>query len=189
MMFYKTKAEPIKLLPDILAETKEMQAICKALGGVLDEMNELIAKSADNSFIKIADQEGVSRWEKILGVSAPLNSVLQSRREALLARLISKPPINLAVLKNIIETYMGVEVDIETEGYFVNVSYRGEAKISDLRPLFATAYELIPAVMLLEIGYRYLIWREMDGISISFDDLDGKNLTWQLFEKGEWTNG
>ena len=189
MMFYKTKAEPIKHLPDVAAEIYEMQQICKAAGGVLDELNGLIAKSADNSFIKTADTDGVARWEKILGVSAPLDSSLQSRREALLARLISKPPINPAVLKNIIETYMGVEVDIEAKGYLIKVSYRGEIKIADLAPLFATAYELIPATMLLEISYRYLIWRELDLLSLNFDDLDAENLTWQLFEKGEWANG
>jgi len=187
-MFYKTKAEPIKLLPDILAETDELQAVCSAAGSVIDELNGLIAKAADNSFIKYADTDGVTRWEKILGVSAPLDSTLQSRREAVLARLISKPPINLAALKNIIETYMGVEVDIEAQGYLIKVSYRGETKIADLKPLFATAYELIPAVMLLEISYRYLIWRELDAVSIDFNGLDAENMTWQQFEKGEWAN-
>lgn len=188
-MFYKTKADPIKHLPDIIAKIYEMQQICKASGGVLDELNGLIEKSADNSFIKTADQEGVSRWEKILGVSAPLDSTLQSRREALLARLISKPPINLAALKNIIETYMGVEVDIEAEGYIIKVGYRGEIKIADLTPLFSTAYELIPATMLLEISYRYLVWRELDSLLLNFNDLDAENLAWQIFEKGEWVNG
>ena len=83
---------------------------------------------------------------------------------------------------------MGVEVDIEAQGYLIKVSYRGETKIADLKPLFATAYELIPAVMLLEISYRYLIWRELDAVSIDFNGLDAENMTWQQFEKGEWAN-
>ena len=38
MMFYKTKAEPIKHLPDVAAEIYEMQQICKAAGGVLIQL-------------------------------------------------------------------------------------------------------------------------------------------------------
>ena len=188
MKFYETKADLAKLLPDVLSDIAELQAICGAAGEVIDELNVLIAKTAGNSFIKTADQEGVTRWEKILGVSSPLNSTLDSRREALSAKIISKPPINMAALKNIIETYMGIQVDIEVKEYLISVSYRGELKIADLMPLFTTVYELIPATMLLEINYRYLIWQELDGLLLDFDGLDAKNMTWQQFEKGEWAD-
>ena len=68
------------------------------------------------------------------------------------------------------------------------VSYRGESKLADLSPMFATVYELIPASMLLMIGYRYIVWSEMDSFNMSFLQLDSKTLTWSDFEKGEWVD-
>lgn len=189
MLFYERKAEPIKLLPEMIGETDEMQVICEAAGEVIDSLNRCIAETADSCFIKTASGAGLQRWEKILDVSSPLDSTEQSRREALSAKLISKPPINAAVLKNIIETYMGVEADIETVQYLIKVSYRGESKVADLAPMFATVYELIPADMLLEISYRYLIWQELDSQQLSFEQLDEKEICWSEFEKGEWING
>ena len=188
MLFYQRKPELLKMLPQLLQQVSEFQAICSAEESVLAELNVVIEKTADNSFINSADKEGLQRWEKILGVSSPLDSTDSSRREALIARLIAKPPINMAVLKNIIETYMGVTVDIKEADHMIKVSYRGESKLADLTPMFATVYELIPADMLLDISYRYIVWNEMDSLNLDFAQLDSKAMTWSEFEKGEWVD-
>ena len=81
---------------------------------------------------------------------------------------------------------MGLEVDVSLDGYQVHIKYRGESRIADLNPLYATMWKTIPANMLVDIAYLYTIWDELDAQSLTFDELDAKNLTMNAFEKGEW---
>lgn len=185
-MFYDAKSDYIGKLPERLSEVAEFSALADAIDTEMDRLNSAIAIMAANKAILTADYDGLLRWEKILGVSTPLNSTLQARREALVARLMTKPPINLKVLRGIIEAYMGLTVDIYTKGYFVRVRYRGESRIKDLVPLYETAYEIIPACMLLDIAYKYLTWDELDILMMDFGALDAVEIDWETFEKGEW---
>ncbi len=114
------------------------------------------------------------------------DATIQARKNALKARLMTKPPINLETLRTIIEAYMGVEVEITIVNSVVSVVYRGETEVVDLSPLYATLYETIPANLLVEIAYKYLQWLELDAQLLNFDALDAKNLTWDDFERGDW---
>jgi hypothetical protein len=114
------------------------------------------------------------------------NATLQAHRNAIRSKLMSKPPINLNTLKTIVEAYMGLEVDVTLDGYQVHIRYRGESRIADLNPLYATMWKTIPANMLVDIAYLYLTFDELDAQSLTFDGLDAKNLTVTDFEKGEW---
>lgn len=189
MLFFEKKTELITLLPERLREVEEFKLICECEAEELDKANGFIAETVANTFVPTAGEDGLSRWEKILGVFTPLGTTVKARREAVLAKLMTKPPINLAVLKGIIEAYMGVAVEITVEGYRISVKYRGEARVVDIAPLFVTLYSIIPANMTAEIGYKFLIWKELDGAKINFNDLDLKIVTWQDFEKGVWLNG
>jgi len=189
MLFFEKKADPIALLPERLAEVSELIHICSAVGSELDKGNTFIANTAADSFVGLAGETGLRRWEKILGVYTPLDSSVEARREAVLAKLMTKPPINLAVLKGIIEAYMGIVVEIEVNLYRIYVRYRGESRIKDLTPLFVTVNDIIPANMIVYINYKYLTWNELDSIGMVFNSLDGLDADWQYFEKGEWIDG
>ena len=186
MMFYNTPADFLSHLPERLQGVTEFGVLADAVNPALDKTNTAIADMAANASISMANATGLARWEAILGVSAPLNGTLKARREALKARLMTKPPINLETLREIIETYMGVQVEIGLAGSSVSVVYRGTAKVADLRPLYATIYETIPASLLVKIAYKYLIWYEMDAQGLIFSTLDAKGFDWNTLERGEW---
>ena len=185
-MFYEAKADTLALLPERLREILEFRALAGAIDPELDGLNAAIGLLAANASVSTASGEGLLRWEKILGVSAPLDSTDGARREALRARLMTKPPVNLVTLRGIIEAYMGVPVEISVADSTVSVVYRGTARVADLTPLYATLYETIPASLLVTIAYKYLVWRELDARGLSFDALDALNLDWESFERGEW---
>ncbi len=189
MLFFEIEAEPIELLPERLRTVAEFIHICNAAGSELDKGNKLIANAVSNSFIATADDSGLLRWEKILNIFTPLYSTIEARREAVLAKLITKPPINTAFLKSIIEAYMGVAVEITVSGYHITVNYRGESRAADITPLFVTIYDIIPANMTVSISYKYLVWGEVDAQALTWDSLDEMGLSWDEFEKGEWING
>lgn len=185
-MFYDEKADYLGLLPERLREVKEFSALADAVGEQIDLLNAKIRKMTENRVILESDEEATARRERIWGAFSPADTTLQARREALCAKLMTNPPINLKTLKSIIETYMGLEVMISISGQTVRVKYHGESRISDLVPLYVTIYEAIPANMLLYIVYNYMNFSELDGYEMTFDELDGKQVDWKTFDKGEW---
>ena len=185
-MFYDGSADFESYLPENLQGIVEIDALAGTINIEVDKLSALVKSMVDNKSVSTADETGVARWEKMIGVNTPLNSTLQARRDALKAKLMSKPPINLNVLKTIIQAYMGLEVDISVSNFTITVKYRGESRIADLNPLYVTAYETIPANMLLDISYLYLIWNELDTQNLTFNQLDAKNLTMDTLERGEW---
>lgn len=185
-MFYDAPANFLSHLPERLQGVIEFSALSGAVNPEVDAANATVARMVANAAISTAGAQGLSRWEQILGVSTPLNSTLKSRREALMAKLRTKPPINLTTLRCIIETYMGVLVEVGLLDSIVSVTYRGTSQVEDLTPLYATLYETIPASLLVNIAYRYLIWQELDAQALIFSALDAKNLDWHNFERGEW---
>ena len=188
-MFYDLPSNYLKALPERLSDVEEIIAIANAINPEIDLLNEQLIKTVSNIRVLQATLDGIQRWESILGVSTPLNSTIEARRDALQARLMTKPPINMAVLEEIIEAYMGVDVDMSVDGHKVIVKYRGESRVADLTPLFVTMYDTIPAAMVVDISYRYLTWDEVDAQALTWDSLDEMGLTWDEFEKGEWVNG
>lgn len=185
-MFYDDAADYKSYLIPKLQDIAEIDSISGAVNFQIDALSNLIKTTVNNKCIATCDEAGASRWEKILNVSSPLNATLQARRDAIKAKLMTKPPINITVLQSIIEAYMGVDVDINISDFIVSVKYRGESRIADLNPLYATAYETIPANLILDISYLYLLWDESDGKSLTWDATDALNLTWVQWERGEW---
>ena len=185
-MFYNTPADFLSHLPERLRGVTEFSALSDAVNPELDAVNAAIGTMVANAAISSANAAGLARWEAILGVSKPLTGTIKARREALKAHLMAKPPINLERLRKMIETYMGVAVEIGLNASVVSVVYRGTANVADLRPLYATLYETIPASLLVEIAYKYLLWRELDAQGLTFSALDAKNLDWNTLERGEW---
>lgn len=186
-MFYGDSTDYLHLLPDDWRELLEIKVISNGVNIQLDKVLDRIKACVTNKSVTLADESGVARWERILGVTSPLNSSLQARREALRAKLMSKPPINLQSFKAVAEAYMGLEVDVVLgEDYTLRVWYRGESRQPDLNPLYSTVYEMIPANLIVEISYRYLVWNELDSLDLVWDELDARSLVWDEFERGEW---
>ena len=185
-MFYDDPSAHKSFLIEELQDLVEVTALDRVIN---IEMNALLAdikQAVNNKSISHSDETGVARWEKILGVTAPLNSTLKARKEALKARLMTKPPINLVTAKEIIQAYMGLEVDVFVSDFTLTVKYRGQSRVSDLTPLYATLYDIIPANLIIDISYLFLTWDELDSLNITFDSLDAKTLTWDQFERGDW---
>ena len=111
--FYEVPANYMKLLPEVFQGIKEFELLAEIINPYLDELNAILKRYTDNSNVLYADEEGIARWEKILAVSPPIGGTLEDRRRACLAKLRSRGVINLDTLRNVVETYLGVPVDIE----------------------------------------------------------------------------
>lgn len=181
-MFYDDESDYLNQLPEALQGIVEVNAVAGTVDFEIDKLSALIKKYVNNKSPSNADEDGCAHWEKILNLSAPLNGTLQARRDAIRAKLMSQPPINLSTLKAIVEAYMGLTVDITLDGYQVHIKYRGESRIADLNPLYVTMWDLIPANMLIDIAYLYVTWGEVKSAYPTWGDVKLK--TWEQIHKG-----
>ena len=186
MAFYDNTVDYMEYIPQNLQEIIEINAMSGAINIELQKLNDYIKKWCENMLLKNSDLEGVERWEKILNIYNPLMPDLQSRINNIRSKLITRPPINISTLKQIVQAYMGVEVDVVVENYKATIWYRGTSKITDLKPLYKTIYETIPAHIMCEILYRWLTWGELGSNNLTWNNIRTKNLTWGELSKGEW---
>lgn len=98
--------------PPLVRKQREMEYITSAENPEFEQIYELLDIAMKDQFVVTATEIGISRWEKILKIKPPSGSTLEQRRAAVLARLLSRMPINLEVVRQVVETYLGVPVDI-----------------------------------------------------------------------------
>ena len=110
--FYEIPADYVSHLPEVLQDMEDIQLMAKIINPYLDALNGKIKRIVDNKTVTFA-AEGISRWEQILGVSPPIGGTLEDRRNACLAKLRARGVINLDTLRRVVETYLGVPVEIE----------------------------------------------------------------------------
>ena len=125
--FYDIPSDYMGQLPEVFQGVEEMELLAKIINPWIDALNGKIRRTVDNKTVTYADQQGIERWEKILGVLPPINATLEARRNACLAKLRTMGIINLTTLRNVVETYLGVPVDIEMWWDSKKITW-GEAK-------------------------------------------------------------
>lgn len=181
-MFYDHKADYKGYLPPEFQNAVEVDALDHAINIQLDRLSAKVKQMVLNHSVETCDAQGAARWERILGVTSPLNATLQARRDALKAKLMTKPPINIQTLKKVVEAYMGLDVEIQVEDSVIKIWYRGTSRVANLEPLYATAYQMIPANLVMEIAYLYATWGEVKETYPTWGDMLGK--TWGDIYKG-----
>ena len=184
--FYQQPSDYLSCLPEFWRRLPQIQAIAATCCQELDRRLARMEQLANNRFPSTVDEEGAARWEQMLNLTAPRDGTLQARRDQIRACLMSKPPVNLQSLRQVIEAYMGVPVQMKVENFLLSVTYRGESRQKDLTPLLETMYRLIPANLFTEIAYAYLTWEELDAQQLTWEELDEKGLSLEEFERGQW---
>lgn len=172
-MFENEKGTYIKHIPEQLREFVEIQALNGSFNIELDKVYAYINQIINNAITDTMSLEIVERWEAIFGIATPAEATIEARRNNILSKFKTQPPINLQALKDIVEAYLGVPVDVYTEGYIVNVRYRGVKKLPDMTPLYQTIYNILPANILMALSYAYYTWEET--MNSTWNDLSSES--------------
>ena len=97
----------INYLPYVVRDYAEFKGISEAeqpeFESAWDSSDDLL----NNQFISTAGNLGLSRWEKILGITPKGTDTLEDRRFRILTRLNEELPYTLPQLRNILETLCG----------------------------------------------------------------------------------
>ncbi|MEG0416388.1 MAG: putative phage tail protein [Erysipelothrix sp.] len=169
-------------IPDILGEIIEFKATGNSIDIELDKYYLGIQAFLNNGFVESADLETIKRWEKILSINSPIRDDLISRRNAIKAKMMGQPPININSLKAYTEAYLGVPVTIlmHNEPYVITVTYKGIQELPDMSPYYVSIYDLIPANIKVLITYAFRTWASVN--NDSWENLNTKSWNDVLYD-------
>jgi len=90
----------IEYLPDVLKDNRLFLAISQSVSPRFDECQEATDQLLNNQFILTADEDGIMRYEQLLGIRPKLTNTLDDRRFLVLSVFSSRLPYTYETLAN-----------------------------------------------------------------------------------------
>ena len=113
---------------------------------------------------------GIVYWEREYGVTPQATDTLDDRRSRVKAKLRAPQTVTAAMLENLTDSYINGQ-SIVTElprQHKVKIQFNGEYGVpSNLASLTAALLEVLPSHVVYEYLYRYLLVREVHGMTIN----------------------
>ena len=114
----------LEYLPPFLREYREMKAVMNAENPELSALYENADRVLNNEFIATADEYGIERFEKLLGILPSKSDTLESRRARVLSRWFTQLPYTLrAFLAKLygLSDYGNIEVAVDFDRYRIAI--------------------------------------------------------------------
>ena len=149
MIKAKKEIDLLSYLPQFLREYEETKSALDAENPEFELLWEYAGQVLDSSFIDRADEYGIKRFEKLLGILPDAESDLETRRSAVKVKWLSKLPYTYRMLLKQLEIICGEDFSVTKkfeEEYFLRVvtHLRDFGRTSEVKKLLD---EMIPANM------------------------------------------
>lgn len=152
------KRQLMNYLPHILREVREFKAILNDA-----EQPEMVAMwgAADDAlkdqFVVDATENGVARWEKILGITSKATATLDERKFTILSRINEQIPFTLRTLEEALDSLCGSDgysVQLKENEYtlIVKVALVAASNYNDVKNLLD---RVVPANMVIRLEVLY----------------------------------
>ena len=147
----------IDYLPPVLQQTREMQAVMEgeqpAGAGLWDAWKTVL----DALFVRYANEQGLARWERMLGIRPRGTDSMEVRRVAVLARLNEQLPFTERTLRLMLDGVCGpggytLEIIYREYRVFVRVHLWEKRAMDEAAALLG---RVVPANMVIDLGLRY----------------------------------
>jgi hypothetical protein len=142
-------------LPPFMREYREMQYIMTAEQPECQALCDSSETIKDNQFITTSNENGISRFEKMLGITPLSGETLSDRKAKALAKWIDGIPYTMEVLSRKLDVLFGVgnhteTLDNENFTISVDVEISGSSLIRTLDELLTN---ILPANLLWDTMY------------------------------------
>ena len=141
-----------KYLPEFISSINEFQELDKTVSIEVDELREKLLQLQNNQFIETANNEGLSRYEKLMGL--PSNGDIELRRFNILNKYNSTIPFTMRWLNNMLNTTLGKGnflLDMNYNQYTLTISI-AKSKEQLMESLKRDLRKRIPANLVLNIN-------------------------------------
>lgn len=114
----------IDYLPPFVQEYQEIKKIMEVEQPEIDNLWVSCQNTLDDQFVMAATENGVNRWEKIMGITPKGTDTLDERKFRILTKMNQELPYTLTKLKESLTTLCGegnFSIDLQTANYHVEV--------------------------------------------------------------------
>ena len=153
--------ELLSMYPNFYREVYEMQEILKAQGKLADTLKTDIQQVFFDQFVEYADSETIAVYEKIIGIETDANKSLNERRRIVKAFLTGSGKLSETVIKNMISSYTGGDVQCELDTINYNDDFhtlsitaeRGSGETINLSDIISLIEKKIPAHLKYDLSF------------------------------------
>lgn len=150
-------------LPTILLEIKELKAIAGVENPILESLWRMIDATLNNQFIITADEEGINRYEKMLGLQVSDSDTLETRIFRVLARYQEQAPYTYRTLRLILDSLLGagnytMERNVEEKWLVVKIELTVKRQFEAVED---TLERMVPQNMILTVELRFNQWSKI----------------------------
>lgn len=143
----------LSYLPPVVQELEEFKQIMNTES---EEFNLLVKEYQNllsDQFVHEATENGLSRWERILGINIKPSDTLDSRRWEILNRLNIKIPYTFTMLKNKLYALYGDNYTIKliSDTYTIRIRVPQEVSASEIQSTYTMLEVIVPANMIIDI--------------------------------------
>lgn len=155
----------INYLPYVVRDYAEFQGITGAEQPEFENAWAAVDDLLNNQFIKTAGNLGLSRWEKILGITPKGTDTLDDRRFRALTRLNEELPYTLPQLRVILESLCGAgnySADVADYTLLVKVGVAAKKNFQDVQTLLK---RVAPVNLVLVVQQLFNIHQVLGGFT------------------------
>lgn len=105
--YASTYDELVTFYPMFYKEVKEMQAVLKAEGDLIDDLKDGVERVFGDCFIDTADEATIAKLETFLHIHMRSGRTLDDRRRLVKSYFVGSGKLSASLLSDIIETYTG----------------------------------------------------------------------------------
>ncbi|WP_164510450.1 putative phage tail protein [Agathobaculum sp. Marseille-P7918] len=160
-------------LTDLLPERYLNSPEVGAAAGILWVLGEVFRARALDWLTQLCIDTatwGIVYWEREYGVTPQATDTLDDRRSRVKAKLRAPQTVTAAMLENLTDSYINGQ-SIVTElprQHKVQIQFNGDYGVpANLESLTAALLEVLPSHVVYEYLYRYLLVREVHGMTIN----------------------
>lgn len=144
-------------LPPVLARVRELDAAAAAQSPALQSAGEAVRNLFDEQFLPSANDMGLARWEKLLGILPGAADSPEQRRFRILSRINEQLPFSLRRLEQMLEALTGaggytITLDENTYTLGICLTLAVKRMLAETRTLLA---RVVPANMVTNVTLRY----------------------------------
>lgn len=147
----------ISYLPEYLQEYREIQEALNSQQPEVQKLEDITEILMNNQFILWSDEQGIERFENMLGLKALDDDTLENRRFRVLSRWNNAIPYTVFILKEKLKTLCGEEgysLEIFHEEYRIKVRVALKSR-KNYRMAEEMLLEVVPANMVIDLSLLY----------------------------------
>lgn len=136
-----------ELLPNYYEGVYDMDVIVNVEQPLLDDFQPLVDQARNNHYVAIANEDGISMFEAMLGITNVAGQDIETRRYNIIMQLLPPKPVTMAYMRELMGALnIDATLTVDTSKLHVNV----EAHTSDniaMQRLSVLLKRLLPANM------------------------------------------